>query len=459
MEKNYMEQLLAQIREKRARESVQREVEDHIQEQKASYMADGMTEELAEKKAVADMGDPIETGIALDQIHRPRPAWGMLAIIAALCATGVFLEYMIQTTRFSTEPNPSAFQNQCIYATVGFLILCGVYLMDYTRIAKYARHICTGILLLLLITLTGWFPVFQIRKSLYLTNFYISMDILFYLYLPVYGAVLYSLRSSGTRKLWNLLFYTIAPIFLAFRSAHLSVAINITVIIFILFLTALTKEWFAALSGKRPAYTWLLCFCGAGCLLLPILLFTTGHLAPYQITRLKAWLHPDAFAKEAGYISTIIHNILNSSQLIGQNTALLVSDYPVEFTRSYLLTYITGTFGILAAVALIALIGLLGAKFLHICIRQKNQLGMIMGLGCSLSFILQSVEYVLINLSLLPPGGLYFPLVSYGGSGMLQTCILLGILLSTYRYENILSEPPYRNASVKMCRKTEIKNI
>lgn len=459
MEKNYIETLLAQIREKRAREGVQREVQGHIQEQKAHYMSDGLTEELAEEKAIADMGDPVETGIALDQIHRPKPAWGMLAIIAVLCATGVLLQYAVHTSQLSSVLDNSAFQNQCIYATVGFLVLCGFYLMDYTRIAKYARYVCTGMLLLLLLTLTGWIPAFQIRSSLYISNAYISMDILFYLYLPMYGAVLYSYRNSGMQNLWKLLFYTITPVCIAFLSAHLSAAINITVILFVLFTAALSKGWFAVLPGRHSSYTWPVCFGFTGGLLLLLLFFITHNAPSYQIARIHAWLHPDAYAQTTGYTSTVIRNILNSSQLVGKHTGTLEYGYPDGYSTSYLLAYVIGTFGILAAVLLIALIGLLGAKFLHICIRQKNQLGMIMGLGCSLTFILQSAEYILVNLTLLPPGGLYFPLISYGGSGMLQTCILLGILLSTYRYENVVSEPPYRNAPVKICRKTEIKNI
>ena len=84
MRKEYLETLLAQIQEKRARASVLQEVESHIDDQKQAYLSEGMLEELAEEKAVADMGDPIETGIALNQIHRPKPAWGMLAAIAGL---------------------------------------------------------------------------------------------------------------------------------------------------------------------------------------------------------------------------------------------------------------------------------------------------------------------------------------------------------------------------------------
>ena len=78
---------------------------------------------------------------------------------------------------------------------------------------------------------------------------------------------------------------------------------------------------------------------------------------------------------------------------------------------------------------------------------------MIMGLGCSLVFTIQSAEYILVNLALLPASGLYFPLLSFGGSGMLQTCILLGILLSIYRYENISASSVQVVSLKRMLRK------
>ena len=43
MEKNYMETLLAQIREKHAKECIRQEVYNLLQYQKQHYRADGMT--------------------------------------------------------------------------------------------------------------------------------------------------------------------------------------------------------------------------------------------------------------------------------------------------------------------------------------------------------------------------------------------------------------------------------
>ena len=117
IEANYIETLLSQIREKRARERVRREVESHLEDQKACYLSDGMTQEEASRKAVADMGSPEEAGAALDRIHRPKSAWGMLAIIAALCAAGVLLQYTILKSSSLLQEGDYFFKNQLQYET------------------------------------------------------------------------------------------------------------------------------------------------------------------------------------------------------------------------------------------------------------------------------------------------------------------------------------------------------
>lgn len=209
MEKNYMETLLAQIREKHAKECIRQEVSDHIQDQKQHYIADGMTEEQAEEKAVADMGDPVETGIALDTLHKPKPAWSALAMIAVLCTAGIILQYTIYSSSLSAMGS-YFFEKQCLYSVIGFLVLCIVYLVDYTQIAKYSRFLCLGILLLSF--LIGNTNTMHGYPQIDLFYCQIRMDLFFYLYLPLYGAVLHSFRRCRPHDLWKLALYTILPI-------------------------------------------------------------------------------------------------------------------------------------------------------------------------------------------------------------------------------------------------------
>ena len=52
-------------------------------------MQAGMDREQAEREAVRDMGDPVETGISLDSVHRPQVAWKLLGIIILISIAGV----------------------------------------------------------------------------------------------------------------------------------------------------------------------------------------------------------------------------------------------------------------------------------------------------------------------------------------------------------------------------------
>lgn len=461
MRKEYLETLLAQIQEKRARASVLQEVESHIDDQKQAYLSEGMLEELAEEKAVADMGDPIETGIALNQIHRPKPAWGMLAAIAVLCIVGILLQYTAGQLYNQSEQN--YFGQQCLFTVIGLCALYFVYLMDYTRIAKYGRWICAGILLFIFVgTHSGIFFTSARHYTLQIPGFEyysLSLEMILYLYVPLYGAVLYSYRKACRSSLWKVLLYTLLPIYFAYQYASAAQVFNLAIILPVMFCVGALNGWY----GILPSATLQNFHCSVAAkihlskntkkttgslaaVLLSVLCILVVYLecfAPaYQKMRIQAWLNPTAWNSSISSISNLIRNILSDSQFVGKTINQTVNQGELNFSADFILTYLFGQFGILAAIALVILVAVLSIKLLQISLHQKNKLGMIISLGCSLIFVIQSVEYILVNLGMLPPSGLYFPLISYGGNGMLQTCLLLGLLLSTYRYQNVVQEAP-----------------
>ena len=87
----YLKTLLEQIRCKKARPYVKKELQDHIEDQIEANMQAGMDREQAEREAVRDMGDPVETGISLDSVHRPQVAWKLLGIIILISIAGVLI--------------------------------------------------------------------------------------------------------------------------------------------------------------------------------------------------------------------------------------------------------------------------------------------------------------------------------------------------------------------------------
>lgn len=92
----------------------------------------------------------------------------------------------------------------------------------------------------------------------------------------------------------------------------------------------------------------------------------------------------------------------------------------------------------------VALLLLLWVKMFHISSHQKNQLGMMVGYGCSMVLLAQSGLVLAMNLGLLPSAAITIPFFSAGGSNMVSSYILTGLVLSIYRYKNILPGNPVK---------------
>ena len=74
----YLETAGAQVRWRRVRPALERELRTHLEEQTEAYLAEGMTEDAAEAEAVRQMGDAETVGLALDAVHRPKKQTAIL---------------------------------------------------------------------------------------------------------------------------------------------------------------------------------------------------------------------------------------------------------------------------------------------------------------------------------------------------------------------------------------------
>lgn len=99
----YLYTLTEQIRCKMARGTIEQEINDHIEDQKAEFLSEGMSQTEAEEAAVREMGDPVEVGLEMDRIHRPTMAWGMIALIVGLSLAGYLLRSVMYQTALGIE--------------------------------------------------------------------------------------------------------------------------------------------------------------------------------------------------------------------------------------------------------------------------------------------------------------------------------------------------------------------
>lgn len=411
----YLNNLLDQIRCKKAHAAIREELESHISDQIEDNMKAGMTREEAEKAAVCDMGDPVTTGISLDQIHRPKMARQMIVLMAVIMFAGVLIHWMMGA--------PVA----CMQTISGFCLMFFICHLDYTRIAAIAKVIAAGIILVGIYAL--FFGVrfggnILVASLLWLR---ISMFSFLMLYVPVYGAILYSYYGEGYKGLVKAALWAVPPLFIALMMPSLTLFLILSVCMISLLVLAVVKKWFQV-KQKRVVI-------GAAILVLAI----TGILqianAPYQMDRIRNFLAGDV---ESNYVTKVLKNCFTGSILIGKGVEELKTTLP-DYNNNFILAYLTGTYGYIACIAVCAVLVLLIVAIFSIVFRQKNQLGMMMGFGSGMILFTNIAINLLENFGILPTSQTFLPFFSKGGSCMYVCYILMGVILSVYRYKDVYS--------------------
>ena len=432
----YLKTLTDQIRCKMAREAVRDELLCHIEDQKATFISEGMEQDEAEEAAVLEMGDPVETGNEMDRIHRPKMAWGMIALIAVLSIAGYVVQKLIEAKVVEAGGYDWLGPKNLFFLIAGLVIMMVVCFLDYTRIGKYAREIIIAADVLIFVAITFfalmlngaanfiWIPVIGS----------ITIDSLLLLTVPLYAGVLYAYRGQGYRAVVKGILWMIPQVWLALRIPRLTTAVTLALSFVFMLVIAVWRNWFRISRKKTLAGIF------AGTVIAPAMVgaYYWFFGASYQQERLRMILTRDPNESGAGYTVGIIRQLLGDSRIAGAgNLSLEASQVPVF--QDFVLSGVIAYYGILAAVVFVGLLLFLLVRFLKISLGQRNQLGMLMGAGCSVLFLVEAAFYLLTNLGVIYVGT-FCPFLSYGGTGTMVTYILLGLLLSIYRYQNTAPE-------------------
>lgn len=127
----YLNTVARQIRVKRIREPLMQELRDHMELQRQDYLREGLCESEAQKRTLADMGDALLVGGELDKVHRPRTHWKGVFLALFFLALGILLQHLLSNGQMLPFGMNSVFA--CIAA--GLILLIGT--TDYTIWTKF----------------------------------------------------------------------------------------------------------------------------------------------------------------------------------------------------------------------------------------------------------------------------------------------------------------------------------
>jgi len=102
----------------------------------------------------------------------------------------------------------------------------------------------------------------------------------------------------------------------------------------------------------------------------------------------------------------------------------------------FLLTYLANKYGALIVVAIIASVAAIIITGCIASAKSKNQLGLIMGVGCMNDLFVNMLLNLFENLGIIPYTDSFMPFFSVGGSYIVLAYIFLGIILSIYKYKD-----------------------
>ncbi|HLC49464.1 MAG TPA: rod shape-determining protein RodA [Candidatus Andersenbacteria bacterium] len=156
-------------------------------------------------------------------------------------------------------------------------------------------------------------------------------------------------------------------------------------------------------------------------------------LLDYQKERILTFLNPTADPLRSGYNVTQSMIALGSGEILGRGLGhgpqSQLKFLPERHT-DFILASVGEELGFVGIALVVILYSILLARLIGIVRSTRDPFGQLIASGVFFIFIIGFVVNAGMNIGILPVTGIPLPLVSYGGSNLLASCILLGLALS-----------------------------
>ncbi len=169
----------------------------------------------------------------------------------------------------------------------------------------------------------------------------------------------------------------------------------------------------------------------AGAALVSIKIMNTE----YQLARIQSWLNPYLNPQKEGW------NIIQAQLAIGSGGWLGVGlgrslqklhYLPVQHA-DFIFAVIAEELGFIGCMTLVGLFGLFGYFGFQVAMNARTLFGRLLAIGITSSICIQAAVNIMVTTGLLPVTGITLPFISYGGSSLVITLSMVGVLLSVSR--------------------------
>ena len=183
---------------------------------------------------------------------------------------------------------------------------------------------------------------------------------------------------------------------------------------------------------------------GAGACLIPLLLLKGLHA--YQSSRLAIWLKPESDPLGAGYniIQSLVAFASGGLYGVGYGSSKQKLAWLPESHTDFIYAVIGEEHGFIGCLLIICLFWTILQRGFIIAAKCQDMYGKLLALGLTFSICFQGFLNMWVASSFVPATGVPMPFISYGGSSVMVSLWMVGILLNISK-DNVKRIRKYTN--------------
>lgn len=320
-------------------------------------------------------------------------------------------------------------ERQALYGLVGIIGMLAVSRIDYSRF----RELRVGIYTFLCASIFAVFAFGVAARGS--TN---SLELPFFTFQPAeLGKLLLVLalagfvidgarRGTGFRRTLSYVVLGLLPTALVLLQDLGTSLVFAAITVAILVIAGVRWSHLAVLGTAAAA------FVAVVLILLP--LAGVPVLKQYQQDRLTSFLSPSSTIGDAGYQQNQAKVGIGAGGTTGRGDQATQSSlgFVPERHTDFIFAVVAERYGFVGAALVLSLFALLFWRALRLMTLSKNRYGTLVAGGIAAAIIFQVFVNVGMNLGIMPITGIPLPLMSYGGSAVIATFLMIGILQSIH---------------------------
>ncbi|MED3612015.1 FtsW/RodA/SpoVE family cell cycle protein [Bacillus wiedmannii] len=407
----FVSEVTNHIKSKEAKSFVATELDFHLKQAKNTWIEKGLSEEVAENKAVEQMGSPIKLGQELNKLHKPKVDWFLLILLVAAMGLG-FLPVL------AFEYTNDVIMNKVIFVILGVITAIGMMLLDYRKLERMGLLFYTiGVVVLLMLYC---FPNASMIGEPLIKIGPIAVDCL--MAVPFFFLAWASFFNNNRLKVIHL-------VVLYLFSLYLFLIVSTLSSIFVYMTMVFVMLWWSKLGKKTALIITIVPIC------LFIIKASVSWSSGYHLDRVLGYfLNPESDAGGAGFMYIRLKEVMSSAGWFGTSgDTKFIPAADTDFVFASLTYY----YGYVLALILVSVLSLFVARLVIISYKINDRYGKLLLVGGMTLFVVQFIYNVGMILGLLPIASISLPFISYGLTPTVFHALLIGIVLSVYRRKDM----------------------